>query len=137
MTDKAKITGGLLIISISFLCGLCDRTSDLEYVIQNRSDSDIEVRFFGLRTPSFGFEKKDTTRILMIDESIILFHEEQIGTVEKAIGNTVYFFDSLKIRNIDRQIESKNNFNDLGDWNFKRKDDYNGEYRLIIDNDDF
>lgn len=46
-----KVSSGVVILSLIFICGVCDRTSDLEYLIENGTDTNVEVKLYGLSVP--------------------------------------------------------------------------------------
>ena len=135
MTKRISSISGLLIISLTFVCALCDRTSDLEYVIYNYADSDVEIIFYGLETNAF--DPNDSVKTLSKGEELKVYHEEQLGTIQRSLTGTTYFCDSIRVKNIVRQIVAQKNYTYLKEWNFLKTTDYDGAYILTIDNTDF
>jgi hypothetical protein len=131
-----KSPSSLAILSLIFLCGLCDRTSNLEYLIENGTDTNIEVKLYGLSSP-FGNVKRDSIKTLAIGESFIIYSEEQMGQVSKTRQDSIIFFDSLVCKRLDNNYRTIKNFKILEEWNYSEIEDYLGEYRLRINNVDF
>jgi hypothetical protein len=108
----------------------------LEYLIENGTDTNIEVKLYGLSSP-FGNVKRDSIKTLAIGESFIIYSEEQMGQVSKTRQDSIIFFDSLVCKRLDNNYRTIKNFKILEEWNYSEIEDYLGEYRLRINNVDF
>jgi hypothetical protein len=131
-----KLSIGIAILSLIFLCGLCDRTSSLEYVIENSTDTKLEIKLFGL-SGYLDFVKKDSTRILEMGDHFTIMYEEQMGRVSRSRIDSIYFLDSITCKRLDNDLVANIKFKKLESWDFSMIEDYYGEYRLKITDEDF
>ncbi len=119
-----------VVFSFSFMRG-CDPVTGISFNIENQASSNIEVQIYGLGQSWIG--KKDSLRILEQGEMFRVFSQEQMGTSPRSSKREiVYFADSIRIKNLDKNSVTVRDLMDLNEWEFHKD-----QHRLIIHEEDF
>jgi len=122
-------------------CGFsCDKSCEIDYVIYNNLDEEIIVK---RRSIDMVIEYQNIPskwNTLIYNERGRLRDVDEM--MEYSLSNhpdTIEYFNELilyKITN-NNSVKSDKNYKLRQYWVFKKYDDWNGEYKLIIDEDNF